>query len=156
MGIRVTHGANGNRPTKPMPRSAPVKPFGMPITPFNPVTGKYLPLGPVEATTEASTALLCRCTTDILSETSGTLVPLKYDSDTASFIDDPDEDSLSAWNVDVVDVAEGDWVFVQQIGDNNYFLAPFPYIDQEQEMEYKVLQLDVDGFMVWDYPRGHA
>jgi len=44
VGIKVTHGGN-----KKMPLFSPVnpsRPFGMSKTPFNPSTGKFLPLGP--------------------------------------------------------------------------------------------------------------
>jgi len=42
MSIRVTH--SGVKSPKPFPTKQPQRPFGMPTTPFNPLTGTYMPL----------------------------------------------------------------------------------------------------------------
>lgn len=44
MGINITHGGKGQAGSTPVPRTKPSRPFRLPKTPFDPQTGKYLPL----------------------------------------------------------------------------------------------------------------
>jgi len=81
MGIKVTHASEKNQPgVQRKPR--PGRPFGMQRTPFNPMTGKYMPLGPEEQPAASGTSDIEVQAFKIYDESTEDLICREWDHET--------------------------------------------------------------------------